>query len=201
VRVGEAVEDVTRAGVRIGGSHVPAATVVWAAGVVATPVARWLGVPTDRSGRVEVAADLSVPGRPGIYVIGDAALAHGDGGRPLPGLAQVAKQQGRHLGRELLRSFASDRPLGPFRFRDRGNTAIIGRNAAVFDFGRWRLVGRSAWVLWAIVHVYLLVGFDKRLLVTVQWLWRYVTHRRGARLIVGQDAPADLWPASERRQP
>ncbi|MCA1971981.1 MAG: NAD(P)/FAD-dependent oxidoreductase, partial [Caenispirillum sp.] len=119
------------------------------------------------------------------------ALALGDDGAPLPGLAQVAKQQGEHLGAGLARELSGGAPVGPFRFRNRGNTAIVGRNAAVFDFGRRRLKGRLAWLLWAIVHVWLLVNFEKRLLVTVQWLWRWLTYQRGARLITREPPDAE----------
>jgi NADH dehydrogenase len=118
-------------------------------------------------------------------VLGDTAATLGRDGKPLPQLAQVAHQQGIYLGRELRRLIVEGRPMRPFRFHDRGNTAVIGRNAAVFDFGRWRLKGRLGWLLWGIVHVYLLTGFDKRLLVTTQWLWRYFTYETGARLISG----------------
>ena len=183
VITGQAVEAIEPAGVTVAGRFIPAGTVVWGAGVQASPAGRWLGVETDRAGRIPVAPDLSVPGVPGVYALGDTASLPGDDGRPLPGLAQVAKQQGEHLGRALAAGLRSGGPLPPFRFRNRGNTAIVGRSAAVFDFGRRRLKGWFAWVLWAIVHVYLLVGFQKRVLVTLQWMWRYVTYQRGARLI------------------
>ena len=119
----------------------------------------------------------------GVFVIGDLAHCEGTRRAPLPGLAQVANQQGKHLGRAFANPLAGA-PLPAFEFHDRGNTAIVGRNAAIFDFGRRQLKGFVAWVLWAIVHVYLLVGFEKRLLVTLQWLWLYVTYQRGARLIL-----------------
>jgi NADH dehydrogenase len=119
-----------------------------------------------------------------VYVIGDLAHCRDEDGQPLPGLAQVANQQGRHLGRSLASQFSRGTPLPPFRFHDRGNTAIVGRNAAVFDFGGWRLKGFVGWVLWALIHVYLLVGFERRLLVTMQWFWLYITYQRGARLIL-----------------
>lgn len=177
------VEEVTAEGVRIAGEFIPAATIVWGAGVKASPAARWLGVETDRGGRIPVNPDLSVPGHANIFVIGDLALAVGDDGLPLPGLAQVAKQQGEHLGRALRRNLVRGAPMPPFRFRNRGNTAVIGRNAAVFDFGGRLFKGRLAWLLWALIHVYLLVGFGNRLLVSLQWVWRYFTHERSARLI------------------
>jgi NADH dehydrogenase len=187
------VQDLDEEGVTIAGTLIPAGTIVWGAGVKASEAGRWLGVETDRAGRIKVAQDLSVPGLRGVYALGDVALATGQDGAPLPGLAQVAKQQGRHLGRALAASVGQgEARVPPFAFRNRGNTAIVGRNAAVFDFGWTKLTGFPAWLLWAVVHVWLLVGFEKRLLVTVQWLWRYATYQRGARLITEEIAkPAD----------
>jgi NADH dehydrogenase len=189
VWTGRKVESVDDGGAVIAGERVEAGTVIWGAGVKAAPVGHWLPVETDRAGRVRVARDLSVPGLDGVCVIGDLAHFEQPIGVPLPALAQVANQQGLHLGHALAKNVSSGLPLPPFVFKDRGNTAIVGRNAAIFDFGRWRLKGRFAWLLWAIVHIYLLVGFDKRVLVTMQWLWRYLTYQSGARLIlpVGAD--------------
>jgi NADH dehydrogenase len=132
-----------------------------------------------------------VPGLENVYVLGDLALTPDEHGRPLPGLAQVAKQEGVHLGRALARKIRSGAPLPPFTFHNRGNTAIIGRHAAVFDFGWWQLSGWFAWSFWALIHVYLLVGFQHRLLVAIQWLWRYVTYERGSRLIAEQGRSGD----------
>ncbi|WP_170984580.1 NAD(P)/FAD-dependent oxidoreductase [Rhodoligotrophos defluvii] len=182
VRTDTRVTDVRADGVSLGDEFVPSGSIVWAAGVIASPAASWLELHTNRSGQIPVAEDLSVPGLRDVYVIGDTALFMQDG-QPLPGLAQVAKQQGQHLGKGLRRRIEQGVALPPFRFRNRGNTAVIGRHAAVFDFGRWQMKGRLAWLLWAMVHVYLLVGFEKRLLVSLQWLWRYFTGARGARLI------------------
>jgi len=184
----KAVEDITAGKVRIAGEEVRVGTVIWGAGIKASPAAQWLGVEADRIGRIKVKGDMSVEGMDSVYVIGDSAhLVDQQTGEALPGLAQVAKQQGGHLGHALARHFESGTAIPPFRFEDRGNTAIVGRNAAVFDFGKWQLKGRLAWLLWAIVHVYLLVGFQKRLLVGIQWLWRYLTYERGARLISWND--------------
>jgi NADH dehydrogenase len=179
-----AVDNVEAHGVSVGGRFIPAGTIVWGAGVKASPAAHWLGVEPDRAGRIPVGSDLAVPELGGVYALGDTAAIEGASGKTLPALAQVAHQEGRHLGRALRENLLHGTPIDPFRFKDRGNTAIIGRNAAVFDFGRWQLKGRLGWLLWAIVHVYLLTGFDKRLLVTMQWLWRYLTYERGARLIL-----------------
>lgn len=183
VLTGRMVEAVHPDGVVVEGEFIPAYTIVWGAGIAASPAARWLGVEPDRAGRIRTAPDLSVPGLEGVYAIGDTALVLDEHGQPLPGLAQVAKQQGAHLGRALAAALARGTLLPPFRFHDRGNTAIIGRSAAVFDFGRWQMKGWFAWILWAIVHVYLLVSFEKRVLVSFQWLWRWLTYQRGARLI------------------
>jgi NADH dehydrogenase len=125
-----------------------------------------------------------VKGLPHVYALGDTALAAAEGGNALPALAQVAKQQGQYLGRALAREFTGKGKSPPFRFHNRGNTAIIGRHAAVFDFGWLKLKGRFAWLLWALIHVYLLVGFDNRIRVTVQWIWLYLTYERGARLVM-----------------
>jgi NADH dehydrogenase len=190
ISCGTAVEQIGADSVRIGGEEVAAGAVIWGAGIKAGCAGDWLGVPVDRAGRVSVDATLAVADFADIFVIGDSARFDDGTGAVLPALAQVAHQQGQHLGRALRRHLGSTAPLPPFRFRNRGNTAIIGRNAAIFDFGRWRLKGRPAWLLWAIVHIYLLVGFEKRLLVAIQWLWRYLTYQRGARLITGSDDAA-----------
>lgn len=174
--------------VTINGEELPTGTTIWAAGLRASDAGLWLGVPVDRMGRVEVRADLSVVDREAVYMVGDSALfVDAATKRPLPALAQVAKQQGRHLGRALARQLGDGSPVPPFQFRDRGNTAIVGRSAAMFDFGKWQMKGRPAWILWAIVHVYLLVGFSKRVQVSLQWLWRYISYERGARLIVYEE--------------
>lgn len=183
VLTGRSVAAVEANAVTIGDERMDVGAVIWGAGIRAAPATRLLGVPLDRLGRVAVTPNLAAVGLDHVYVLGDAALLM-DGERPLPALAQVAKQQGEHLGKAL-RDAGGDRAavVPAFRFRNRGNTAVIGRHAAVFDFGRRQLVGRVAWLLWAIVHVYLLVSFQKRLLVTVQWLWRWATFQRGARII------------------
>jgi NADH:ubiquinone reductase (H+-translocating) len=186
LRLGTPVEGVDEEGVTAGGERIPAGTVIWTAGVAASPAGRWLGVETDKAGRVKVDEHLRVPGLADVYVIGDTALALDEGGQPLPGLAQVAKQQGRHLGRALARKAAGQPWPGPLRFRNYGNMAVIGRNAAVADFGWWRTGGFGAWLLWLLVHIYLLIGFRNKLVVTIEWLWVYLTHQRGARLITGE---------------
>ena len=178
VRLGSAVEDIDENGVTLGGIRIDAATVIWGAGIRAAAGAEWIGGESDRSGRILVAPNLSIPGHPDIYVLGDLAHAEQDGAA-LPALAQVAQQQGIHIGRELrARGIAR-----PFVYRSKGDTAVIGRHAAVYVLGRWRMKGRIAWLLWAIAHVYLLIGFERRTRVMLQWIWRYLTFERGARLI------------------
>jgi NADH:ubiquinone reductase (H+-translocating) len=184
VMTGQAVEAMEPGAVIVAGRRIEAGTVIWGAGVQASNAGQWLGVELSKDGRVPVNPDLSVVGLADAYVLGDTALAPGEDGAPLPALAQVAAQQGAHLGRGLAKNLADGTPLAPFRFRNRGNTAIVGRNAAVFDFGWLQLKGRLAWVLWAVIHIYLLVGFENRLRVALEWFWRYITYERGARLIM-----------------
>jgi NADH dehydrogenase len=168
------------------GHRIEASTVLWAAGVAASPVGRSLGVEVDRAGRVVVGPDLTVPGVEDIYVIGDLAHVEQDG-QLLPGVAQVAMQQGVHAVENILRRFGNQ-PLREFRYRDLGNLATIGRHAAIADFGgRWRFSGAFAWWLWLFVHILKLTGFRNRLAVLIQWAWAYLTHQRGIRLISGHD--------------
>ncbi len=178
------VEGVEADAVVIRGQRIRAGVIVWGAGVRASPAGEWLGVPLGRARHIPVEPDLSVGAAPGVYAIGDTALARDEHDAPLPGLAQVAKQQGRYIGRAIKRDLLEGKPSPPFRFKNRGNTAIIGRHSAIFDFGWMQFKGFPAWVLWAVIHVYLLVGFEKRLLVSMQWAWRYLTYERGARLIL-----------------
>ena len=148
----------------------------------ASPLAQSLGVPLDRAGRVQVEKDLSVPGRPEVFVVGDLATLTDAKGKPLPGTAPAAIQEGRWAAANIVRRVAGDVPR-PFRYRDRGNMATIGRNSAVADIKGLRLTGFVAWLAWAIVHVFNLIGFRNRVLVSIQWLWSYLTFQRGARLI------------------
>jgi NADH dehydrogenase len=184
VRTGEAVEEVGPVSIRISGREVPVGLVIWAAGVTASPLAGQLAE-TDRAGRVAVDGMLSVRGQENVFALGDVAVFTGEDGKPLPGLAQVAKQQGIYLGRSLADRIQGGRVAAPFRYNSRGNTAIVGRHAAVFEQGNFKVKGWSAWLAWAVIHVYLLVGFQHRFLVSIQWLWRYLTYDRGARLIAG----------------
>ena len=182
VRAGSPVEDVTADGVVIGGERIAARSVVWAAGVSATPVAGWLGVPAAKGGRVAVGDDLSVPGHPEIFVVGDAALFEQDG-RPLPGIAPVAKQQGAYVARAIRARVSGTQAPSRFRYRDKGNLATVGRSFAVAELPRLRLAGFLAWVAWLGVHIIYLIGFRNRLLVLLEWAWAYVTFQRSARII------------------
>lgn len=171
-----------------GGGRIEAATVIWSAGVAASPVAAWLGVAGDRAGRVAVGRDLSLASRPEIFVIGDCAAVTDAEGKPVPGVAPAAKQMGQYVARVIAARLAGAPPPPPFRYVDHGNLATIGRKRAVADLGWMRLRGTLAWLLWCVAHVYFLVGFRNRLIVGANWLWHYVTFDRGARRITGLDA-------------
>ena len=178
------VTEVGQEEVVVGDQRVPAHTIIWAAGVAGSSLGRSLGVPLDRSGRVIVNEDLSVPGHPDILVAGDlAGFTHQDGVQ-LPGVAQVAKQQGRHAARNILRRM-QQQPTLPFRYRDPGNLATIGRAHAVADFGWLRVSGFAGWVLWLFVHILFLIGFRNRASVLLQWSASYLTYQRSVRLITG----------------
>ena len=158
---------------------------IWSAGVEATPVVAWLKAEADKKGRIKVGPDLSLPGRPDVFVIGDAAAALGADGRPLPGLAAVAKQQGTFVGRRILDLAGNRSRPATFRYRDWGTLATMGRSSAVADFGWLKLSGFVAWVVWAIVHIWYLIDFRNRIRVLINWMWLYLTLSPGARLITG----------------
>ncbi len=189
VATGTPVADITADGYRLGDSFVPAKTVVWAAGVAASPLGRTLGVELDRAGRVPVLPDLTVPGHPDIFVAGDLASLQQDG-RPVPGVAPAAKQMGRHVAQSI-RARLAGRPTTPFVYRDYGNLATIGRMAAVVDFGRLKLSGLLAWWFWLTAHVFFLIGFRNRLVVLLNWFWAYWSYQRAARIILGDDDRSD----------
>ena len=182
VRTGAAVTDLAPGVVRMGEETLSAGTVLWAAGVVAAPVAHTLGVPLDRVGRVLVEPDLSLPGHPEAFVVGDLTAMSDAKGRPLPGLAPVATQQGRWAAQNIGRRLAGQATL-PFRYTDRGTMATIGRNSAVANIRGVKLWGFPAWLAWAGIHILNLIGYRNRFVVGAQWLWSYVTLQRGARLI------------------
>ncbi len=193
VRTGKAVTRMEPGAVWLGDERVESGTVLWAAGVAPSPIARSLGVPLDRAGRVVVNADLTIPGHPEVFVIGDLAACADEAGRPLPGLAPVAIQQGEHAARNVVRA-ARGEALEPFRYRDRGAMATIGRAAAVVDLGRLRLAGYPAWLLWCFVHILWLIGFRNRFLVLIEWAWAYLRSERSARLITGERRPPETRP-------
>jgi NADH dehydrogenase len=184
VHSGVHVTEIDAEGVWIGSERIRARTVLWAAGVSASPLGRMLGVPLDRAGRVVVEPDLTIPGRPDVYVIGDLAHAEHEG-KPVPGVAPAAAQMGKHAAGNIVRTLEG-RPREPFRYVDKGALATIGRGAAVAHVGRLKLSGFLAWMLWLFVHIFFLIGFRNRLLVMIQWAWSYISYDRGARLITGR---------------
>ncbi|MBL8382465.1 MAG: NAD(P)/FAD-dependent oxidoreductase [Burkholderiales bacterium] len=192
VVTGQPVESIDARGYRLGEAFVPCRTVLWAAGVAASPLGRRLAAGRaadllDRAGRVRVAPDLSLPGHPEVFVAGDlASLAQADG-RPVPGVAPAAKQMGAHAARNM-QARAAGRPTAPFRYRDFGNLATIGRMAAVVDLRGLRLSGLPAWWFWLAAHVFFLIGFRNRLMVLIEWAWAYWTYARGARIVLGGTA-------------
>ena len=177
------VTNVSDHDVRVGETTIPTRTVLWAAGVQASPLARTIGAPLDRAGRVFVEPDLSVPGHPEVFVIGDLAAVE-----KVPGVAPAAIQEGTHTAKNIERMIAGQ-PSLPFRYHDKGSLATIGRAAGVADFGRIKLSGFLAWAAWLSVHIFFLIGFRNRILVILQWAWAYVTFQRGARLITGKVEP------------
>lgn len=182
VWTGSAVTAIAPGRLQVGAETIDAGTILWAAGVAASPLGASLGAPIDGVGRVIVSPDLSVPGHPDIYVVGDLATFPGPDGRPLPGVIQVALQQADHAAKNILRTLNHENPT-PFVYDDPGNMATIGRNSAVCDLGRIQLKGFTAWLAWVFLHVYKLIGFRNRLSVMTQWAFSYVTYQRSVRLI------------------
>jgi NADH dehydrogenase FAD-containing subunit len=187
VRTSDRVTHVDADGVVAGDLRIDAATIVWAAGVRASPAAQWLDVPADPLGRVAVEPDMSVLGHPEIFVIGDTAFVRCPKGEPVPGVAPAAKQAGKYVARVIARRLAGKPAPGPFRYVNYGNLATIGRKRAVADFELLHVAGFVAWLLWCVAHIYFLVGFRNRLVVGANWFWNYLTFDRGARLITGVD--------------
>jgi NADH dehydrogenase len=188
VREGVPVTGVDAGGVSLGGERIGARTVLWAAGVAASPLAKSLGVPLDSAGRVLVEPDLSIPGRPEVFVVGDLAAFLHQTGRPLPGLSPVAMQEGRAAADNILRILAGA-PQRRFHYVDKGAMAVIGRAAAVAEIAGLRFSGLFAWLLWCFVHIFYLIGFRNRVIVMMEWAWAYVSYERGARLITGEVGP------------
>ncbi len=192
------VTNVDEHGVEVGDERISAATVLWAAGVEASPVGRDLGVETDRQGRIVVEPDLSLPNHPHVFIAGDQAHCTDDADKPLPGVAPVAMQQGRFVAATILRDMA-DQPRRPFQYVDKGQMATIGRSRAIAETGRFKLTGFIAWLAWLLVHVYYLTGFRNRFFVVLQWAWSYLTFRKGARLIVDKEWRSN--PSADHEQP
>jgi NADH dehydrogenase len=182
VRTSTRVTNCDACGVDLDPGRIDAGTLIWAAGVVASPAARWLNAEHDRAGRVLVGPDLSVPGHPDVFVIGDAAAVFDEAGRAVPGVAPAAKQMGAYVGKLLAARFAG-RPMPPFGYRHAGDLATIGRRAAVVNLGRVHLKGFIGWLFWSVAHIYFLIGLRHRFIVAFTWLWDYLTFQRGARLI------------------
>lgn len=188
VRTGTPVTDCTAEGVTIGETFVPSRTLVWAAGVQASPAARWLGIPADRAGRAIVEPDLTAPGLPDVFVIGDTASVMQEDGKPVPGIAPAAKQQGGYVA-SVIRARLSGKPLpGRFRYWHQGSLATIGRRAAIVDFGRISLKGALAWWIWGLAHIYFLIGTRSRFAVAWSWLWIYLSGQHSARLITQRES-------------
>jgi NADH dehydrogenase len=187
VQVNRAVTDCNANGVVVGGQPIAADVILWAAGVRASPAAAWLAAPADNAGRVKVAADLTVPGHSDIFVIGDTATVNVWNGKPAPGIAPAAKQQGIHVGRTIKRRLAGDSQPRAFRYRHSGDLATIGKRSAVIDFGWCKVKGWIAWWVWGLAHIYFLIGLRNRLVVALSWLWIYLTGSRSACLITQVD--------------
>lgn len=183
VRLGQGVDKIDNEGVIVAGERIPSKTVIWTAGVAPSPAGKWLGVETDRAGRVRIRGDLTVPGLPEIMVVGDTASLDQDG-KPLPGVAQVAIQQGRYAGRLILSRIKGSPPPPPFRYFDKGSMAVVGKGYAVLQTGKVHLSGFLAWFAWAGVHLEFLATSSLRVSVFVQWVWTYLTGQRGSRLII-----------------
>jgi NADH:ubiquinone reductase (H+-translocating) len=183
VRLGAPMGSCDENGVTVGDERIECRTVLWVAGVIASPAAKWLEAAHDRAGTIKVTPQLTVPAESDIYAIGDTVSVAGEGGRPVPGIAPAAKQMGAYAGRSIDARIRGGSPDHAFRYRHQGNLATIGRKAAVADLGWIKLNGFPAWVLWALAHVWFLIGWRNRFIVALNWLWSYVTFERGARLI------------------
>lgn len=187
ILTGAEVELCDADGIVAAGRRIEARTLIWAAGVVASPAAKWLGVEADTGGRVRVEADLSLPGDKDIFVIGDTARVTNPDGQAVPGIAPPAKQEGTYVARLLIRRLTGRSPPHVFRYRNYGNLATIGRKSAIVDFGWLRLSGLPGWLTWGAAHIFFLIGFRNRVMVMLSWLWSYLTTEYGARLITGGD--------------
>ncbi|MFN3575236.1 NAD(P)/FAD-dependent oxidoreductase [Phenylobacterium sp.] len=201
VRTGAAVTEIDASGVRIGEETLHAGAVVWAAGVAASAAGKWLDAEQDRAGRVLVSRDLSVPGAPEIFAIGDTALAKTEDGKPVPGLAPAAKQMGAYVGRVIAAQAAGTAPPEPFAYRHQGDLATIGRDAAIVKRNDMQLTGFVGWVFWSAIHIFFLIGTRNRIAVAFSWFWEYVTFGRRSRLITEPAAPGCFEPKSQGGRP
>jgi NADH dehydrogenase len=191
VHLGELVTNCTADGVQIGEKFIASKTIVWAAGVQASPAAKWLDVPADRAGRVAVEKDLTAPGLPEVFVVGDTASVIRENGAPVPGIAPAAKQQGAYVAK-VIRARVAGKPVPPpFRYWHQGSLATIGKRAAIIDFGRIKLKGGLAWWIWGIAHIYFLIGTRSRFAVAWSWLWIYLSGQHSARLITQKETMRD----------
>lgn len=187
VLTGDAVTDVSSEGIALGDRRIATRTVIWAAGVEASPAGEWLNAETDKAGRVKVSPTLTLPDDDTIFVLGDTAATVDADGKPVPGIAPAAKQQGAYAARAIRARLSQKPSPGPFRYRHLGNLATIGPNAAVIEFGRFRLKGRPAWWVWGIAHIYFLVSARSRLVVMLNWLWNFISGQNSARLITQKE--------------
>ncbi|HLJ57758.1 MAG TPA: NAD(P)/FAD-dependent oxidoreductase, partial [Chthonomonadaceae bacterium] len=205
VREGQRVESIDAEGVIVAGARIDCRSVIWSAGVRASPAGEWLGAEVDKAGRVKVQDDLRVPNAPNIFVIGDTMTMQQDG-KALPGVAPVAMQQGRYVAQQIVRRVEKEPiGIGPFHYTDKGNMATVGRAFAVMEAGKIKMSGYPAWLAWLVIHVYFLIGFRNRAVVLLQWIWAYLTYQRGARIITVPAPPPNPPPANgsqpNRRRP
>src|SRR5882757_4720832 len=196
VRLGHSVDQIDADGIVVAGERIASKTVIWTAGVAPSPAGKWLNVETDRAGRVRIQKDLTVPGHPEIFVAGDTASLD-QNGKPLPGVAQVAIQQGRYAGKLIRSRVVGNRPPGPFSYFDKGSMAVVGKGFAVLQSGKVQISGFGAWLTWAAVHLQFLATSSLRLSVFLQWVWTYVTGQRGNRLIVNHHGAELARPAAD----
>ncbi|CAH1661445.1 NAD(P)/FAD-dependent oxidoreductase [Chelatococcus asaccharovorans] len=202
VELGQPVTACSAEGVVYGGKTLPAATIIWAAGVQASPAAQWIGAPSDRAGRAQVEPDLTVPGHKEIFVIGDAASVADPAGNPVPGIAPAAKQQGKHVAATIRARLAGNHQDAAFSYRHAGSLATIGKRLAVIDFGRIKLRGALAWWIWGLAHIYFLIGVRNRLSVALSWLWIHTRDQRSSRLITqGSAAGRSADPGKDPARP
>jgi NADH:quinone reductase (non-electrogenic) len=192
--LGHGADQIDADGVIVAGERIASQTVIWTAGVAPSPAGKWLNVATDRAGRVRVQQDVSVPGYPEVFVVGDTASLDQDG-KPLPGVAQVAIQQGHYAGNMIDRVISGKSRPGPFRYFDKGNMAVVGKGFAVLESGKVRLSGFLAWLAWAAVHLQFLAQSNLRVSVFLQWVWTYMSGQRGSRLIVNHHGTESVLPA------